>query len=130
MAQVKLMQNQKQMSAIIHDLCKRALDGELNLENFYELWPEEASHNLFLKQIYEDIEDGVQHLPGTWRTGKMLSNEWYKSDMYFTIYLDFLLLDYDVKKTDELIQCRKFILEQRNLSVEMIKDGIKQCFKR
>lgn len=124
MAQVK----QKELTGIIQNLCKGALNGELNLEKFYDSWPEAASVNPFFKQIYEDIEDGVQHLPGAWLTGKILFKEWYKSAMYFTIYLDFVLLDYD-KKADELMQCRKFILEQKNLSEEIIKDRVKEYFK-
>ena len=122
------MQNQKELIGIIQNLCKRALHGEFNLENFYELWPEEASLNPLFRQIYEDIEDGVEHLPGAWFKGKTLFKEWYKSDMYFTIYLDFVLLGYD-KKADELMQCRKFVLDQKTLSEEVIKDRVKEYFK-
>ncbi len=123
------MENQKDLTRIIQNICKSALHGELKLEKFYELWPEEANDNSFLKQIYDDVEDGVAHLPGTWLTGKILSKEWYRSNMYHILYLDSILLTFD-KGTDELMRCREYVIRQKELSVEIIKKRVNDFFER
>jgi hypothetical protein len=98
------------------------------LEVFYRVWPEDANIIPLFKQIYEDIENSIEHLPGTWFTRKILYKEWYKSDIYFTLYLDSILLSFD-KSDDELMQCRKFVLEQKKFSEEIINNKVKEYFK-
>jgi hypothetical protein len=123
------MQNQRNLTEIIQSLCKSALAGELKLEQFYDSWPEAASAHPFLKQIYEDVEDAVEHLPGAWRSGRMLVDEWRRSSMYLTIYLDSVLLQYE-KKADELLQCREFIRKQKDLSEDKIKLQVAEYLRR
>lgn len=123
------METSQEIIKAIKSLCEKALEGMLTLNNFQEMWPEKKTPmNPFFRQIYEDIENGIEHTPGFFFKRGTDYKSWHKSDMYFTIYLDFLLLGYD-KGADVLLQCHKFVLGQKNLSEEIIKDKVKEYFK-
>jgi hypothetical protein len=121
------LKNQRRLTNIIQALCEDALRGELGLERFWDSWPEEANSNGFFRQIYDDLEDGVEHLPGEWFTGKILWRAWLGSGTYLTIYLDGILLGYD-RSSEELMQCREFLLKQKKLSEENIKSKVAEYF--
>jgi hypothetical protein len=109
------MKNEIEIIKKVRMLCNKALEGTLGLKEFWDLWPEDADAIPFLNQIKEDIEDGVEHLPGTWITKKILYEEWQKMREYFVLYLDSVLLNFD-KSADELAKCRVFVLKQKKLT--------------
>ncbi|MBI4683612.1 MAG: hypothetical protein HY755_00245 [Nitrospirae bacterium] len=121
------MKEQREFNKILQSLCKSARDGVLTLKDFHRQWPEEANTNLFFKQLYEDIEDGVEHIPGFIFKRGVDYKSWHNSESYLILYLDFILLGFD-KSADELQQCRSFVLEQEKLSEEIIKDRVKEYF--
>jgi hypothetical protein len=90
------------------DLCERALRGELSLEDLQQLWPAEAMDDTFLAQVYTDIEDGVEHLPGFAFRAGIDRQAWLKSEMYWLIYLDCVLLAQDAPNP-RLLECRHAI---------------------
>lgn len=123
------METGQELNITIKSLCQKALDGILTLNDFHKMWPEKGANlNPFFKQIYEDIEDGIEHTPGFFFKHGINYKSWNKSDMYFTIYLDFVLVGYN-KGPNELLQCHKFVLKQKKLSEVIIKDKVKEYFK-
>ena len=72
------------MHKLITELCRKAQEGELSLEDFQKKWPNEANKNSFYRIIYNDIEDGVEHFPGNWKKEK-LYDKWYKSNLFLTL---------------------------------------------
>ncbi len=58
------MADKQERQELIRALCKRALEGALQLKDFHDLWPTEANVNPFFHQIFEDMEDGIEHTPG------------------------------------------------------------------
>lgn len=121
-----MKENRQELLILIQGVCEKAKEGTLKLDIFYDQWPKEANSNPLFKQIYEDIEDAIEHTPGfLFRKGIDLKS-WYASDMYLTLYLDSILLKYD-KSWEELMQCRETVLKQKSLSTETIEDEIKKC---
>lgn len=119
------MHKQEELTQIVWKLCASALKGVLTLQDFYASWPEAANDSPFLRQAFLDIEDGLEHLPGSFLRGNVLLDEWRKTKMYQTIYLDCALLHYN-RNSEELVQCRDFVLRQRNLSEEIIDSLVRQ----
>ena len=110
----------------IRHLCKHALEGELKLHDFNKMWPTDANAIPFLKQIFEDVEDGIEHVPGYFFKRGVDYTSWRASDAYFTILLDLTLLDYDVS-AQVLFDCRNEIFKQSLRSGDAIIKSVKAC---
>lgn len=100
----------------VEALCKRALEGTLGLKEFYSEWPSGSECSEFWQLVRQDIEDGVEHTPGTWFAGKVDMSEWQASWEYFVIYLDMLLVG-SGRPPDDLRQLRAEILAARRMSL-------------
>lgn len=118
-----------ELNSSITDICKKAIDGHLKLYDFYSQWPKEANHIHLFKQIFEDVDDGIQHTPGYWFKRGINYNAWRASTMYLTLYLDLSLLSLD-KNYEDLMRCREHVLKESKLSEELIVRGINEYFER
>ena len=73
------MSNDRGVLSTVKDLCRDALGGKIKLEEFYIRWPKAADTSSFLRQIYDDIEDGIQHTPGYLLKEGLNHEAWTKS---------------------------------------------------
>ena len=100
------------MKKIILGLCQQALQGKLNLNDFYDQWPKEANNIELLSEVYEDLEDSIQHMPGKFFTKEVDLAAWEKSNMYMYLYLDSKLLE-RTENYDVLYNVRAKILKNK-----------------
>lgn len=123
------MDQQQDLDKLILSLCRMALDGSLDLEELERKWPIASEENPFFRQVHEDIEDAVEHLPTHWLTGKTAYKKWQGSRIYFTLYLDSVLLEYK-ESSEELLRCREFVLQEKELSEQLLRDRVKEYFNK
>jgi hypothetical protein len=118
----------------LEQLCHRALRGELGLDEFHASWPRETLEDPFFQQLFDDVEDGVEHLPGHLFTGRTDFRAWTGSYEYRLILLDRLLLE-SRQGTEQLMKCRDHIIQsglleeiQRGLVEEaVIRESVERC---
>lgn len=120
---------EREIKSVIVEICSKALEGKIKLDNFYEVWPKKALNVPLYDQIYGDLEDGIEHTPGYFLKQGVDHTAWIDTDAYLRIYLDSVLLGCD-KSVDELLQCRTFVLQQKNLSQEIVRNSVKEYFNR
>ena len=121
------MKEQKDFNNQIKELSLKALKGNLQLEQLWSEWPEEANKTDFLKQIFDDIEDAVEHLPASTFRDKILFKEWRESDIYLLLLLDYILLSLN-QDFDNLFRCRKILIKQKDINRKNVRDRIKEFF--
>jgi hypothetical protein len=109
-------------------LCIRALEGVISLDDFYRAWPCNKDKGSFCKVLYDDLEDAIQHTPGTWFAGKIDLSKWKQCYEYFVVYLDLLLLKSGENPT-KLLEVRKITLSEKKISVSVIDDIVKREFR-
>jgi hypothetical protein len=97
-------------------LCSKALEGNLRLDDFYREWPCQATKGSFWEGVYGDLEDGVQHSPGTWVGGKVDLSQWRECWEYFVIYVDLLLLRSNADPA-RLLKVRQDVLSAKRTSL-------------
>jgi hypothetical protein len=117
---------------IVKELCEKSMEGTLKVDELIDMWPVEANSKPFLKIVYEDIEDGVEHIPGFFLKKGIDFKSWFVSNNYYCIYIDYILLtsnDANDTNDTELLNCREFVLKQNNLSKDFIKNKIGEYFK-
>lgn len=116
---------QPHLAAVLR-ICECALAGELGLEELHASWPIEARGKPFYDRVFDDVEDGVEHLPGNLFTGRTNERLWRASHEYRVIYLDCLLLR-SHRRMEELEKCRESIL-RRGLGPEtVIEENVRDC---
>lgn len=113
---------------ILIELCDLALRAKIDVVNFYDKWPYSDIHeDTFLQHLYEDLEDGIQHTPSSFFTGKVLHDEWVNLELYQLILLDRKLLE-KCSDTQILVNCRKMILDSfKQLSRIDIEAEVGRC---
>ncbi len=102
--------------ATIEQLCSKALEGTLRLDDFYRQWPCQPEKGSFLEAVYKDLEDGVQHTLGTWFAGKIDLPQWRESWEYSIICLDLQLLRSN-KDSVQLLTLRQEVLAAKRMSL-------------
>lgn len=123
-----MIEKGESLTARVFDLCQQAVKGVLTLDDFHRMWPQDARANLFLQQVFEDIQDGVEHFPGFWLSGKPDIQSWLRSEMYFTLCIDLILLRHVVEReASQLLQCRKAMLEMKPFSADTLEDEVRRC---
>ena len=120
---------ENEYKSVVAGICSKALEGKLSLDEFYKIWPQSAFNMPFYDQIYTDLEEGIEHTPGFFLKQGVDYAAWIDSDEYLKIYLDSVLLDCD-KSAAELLQCRAFVLRQKNLTQEIVRNRVKEYFSR
>ena len=107
----------------MESLCTRALEGTLSLEEFYREWPGHPEEGSFLGSVFDDLEDGVQHAPGTWLAGNIDLQKWKKSWEYLVICLDLQLLQ-SGKDPDQLLEVRAEVLAAKRMSLAEMRSFV------
>ena len=115
------MSNDQGLLSIIQSLCRDALIGKIQLQEFYARWPEAANTKSFLRQIHDDIEDGIQHTPGYLFQEGINHAVWSKSYPYLAVYLDLSLLGLGMGFED-LEQFRQTILQSNPQSPKNVDE--------
>lgn len=82
----------------IEILLRLAINGTLSIEQLNIQFPQPDGESEDLRILFEDIENAVQHTPGSWLTKGVNSDVWRTQIEYATIVCDCLLL----KKTNNL----------------------------
>ena len=103
----------------VRELCSRALEGRLTREEFHARFPIDARTDAFVDQLFWDLTDAVEHLPGKWGSGEVDFEAWRQSDEYLTLYLDFRLLDLPVGPL-EALRRRTIVVAHAPLSKALI----------
>lgn len=106
---------------IIKDICAKVLKGDLSIDEFHVLWPRQANNNYFYQVVFQDLEEGVEHCPGFFHKKGINIQEWEISNLYRTILIDTILLDYKNKDEEFLKKCRSRIISSSALTCEEIK---------
>jgi hypothetical protein len=107
-----------------------AMNGNLNLTQFYELWPEEVNNNPWFKCLYDDLEDAITHMPGKFFKKGIDYDAWLGTYDYYRLLTDYLLLNYPEKKEEKLLACRKHLLDMAIKSREQIEVEINNYFQK
>jgi len=123
------MSNASEVVSTLQDLCRDALGGRINLEEFYTRWPEAANTSSFLRQIHDDIEDGIQHTPGYFLKEGINQEAWSTSHAYLIVYLDLSLLGLNVG-FEELEQHRRIMLESKPQSTKNVDDLVARLLRK
>jgi hypothetical protein len=105
-----MVQIPTQVSDKIRFLCEKALDGSEKLDYYWQEWPTIAAQDTFLDACKEDILNCVEHTPRGIFTHKT-PIEWYGSDEYLAVYLDYVLLSAGAD-SDALYQCRESVMKR------------------
>lgn len=109
----------------IQEICTQVLQGGVSLEKFLKVWPHE-NQDAFLKIVYEDVEDAVEHLPASFITGKVDWKTWVKTDTYKSVYIDNVLLAFWKSDAQRLIECRAITIRKMFTSEIQISGFIKE----
>jgi hypothetical protein len=90
------MPPQRRTHLLVAELCRLAIEGMLALGEIHDRWPREADGSPFLRGVFEDLEDAVEHYPAEW--------------VFAPLRLDLLLL----KRGEDdraLLRCREALLQ-------------------
>jgi hypothetical protein len=121
------MDIQNQNHLILLKLCHSALEAKIDIFHFYDEWPyDEGKSDIFLKHLYDDLENGIQHTPGSIFTGKVLYDKWRKSEPFRLIQLDKMLLE-KCMDTQMLSECRKNIISLDYLNEVDMELAVDAC---
>lgn len=110
----------------VQQICSSALKGKLSLDKFLKIWPQE-NQDIFLKIVYEDIEDAVEHLPSSFITNKIDWNAWKKTDTYKNLLIDHELLAFWINDPERLLECHN-VVAKKQLKPEAEIRGFVQNF--
>jgi len=91
------------------EICDRAANGTISIEEFYERWPKELRNSDLAQSIYEDLEEGIQHFPAKLLSGKPDYDSWKSSKMYRRIVIDCDVLKNDLSE-ENLAELRSSLL--------------------
>ena len=123
------MPNDQELLSTIQSLCRDTLSGKIQLEEFYVRWPEAANTKSFLRQVHDDIEDGIQHTPGYLFQEGINHAAWSKSHPFLAVYLDLSLLSLGMAFED-LEQFRQTILQSRPQSPKNVDEQLAQLLRK
>jgi len=76
----------KEFQKIISTIIENTLKGNINLKEFYEIWPiDEENEDEFYKRMFEDIENAIEHTPFKFFTKKVNEKVWKNMNEYKTL---------------------------------------------
>lgn len=93
----------------------KALSGDLSLEDFHNRWPEPGDP--LIDAIFEETEDTIEHVPGSWLTRGIDHARFRESIPYKTLVVDEQLLvdDFADVPSQRLLEIRERVLKEVNL---------------
>ena len=106
-------------------LCTQALDTDLSFDELVAEFPHGAPANEYLAIVYEDLVDGVEHLPAE-LFGKTDFPAWKASEMYAALTLHLLLLS-GPEELRELPCLYRHIRTRDPISVEALPQLLEQA---
>jgi hypothetical protein len=122
-----MVMNTTDLRNIVRKICLLAIQGNLHLEEVGRIWPLEAKGHAFLKQVYDDIEDGVEHAPGFFFKRGIDQDAWQDTEMYRILLLDAELLAMDLD-FNILNTCRKEVLQSKVFASSNIQESVRKWF--
>lgn len=115
--------------ATARDLCERARNGMLSLEELHSRWPRQGvGGEMWLQEVFDDVEDAVEHLPGSFVTGKVDYKTWHRSYEFLVLYLDCMLLRNNDEAT--ISRWRSEILQGELQSIRHVEEAVHRCAGR
>ena len=100
-------------------LCARALNAELGFDELIAAFPDGEPDDEYLAIVYEDLVDGVEHLPGSLLSGKPDLVAWRSSEMYVALSLHLLLMG-GSEALHELPRLYRYVRGHDPISVETL----------
>lgn len=73
-------------------LCEKSLHGDLSVEELFATWPKEISKTGFMQELFDDLEECVEHFPAHVISGKKNFELWSRSHMFYKLNVDVQLL--------------------------------------
>lgn len=107
----------------VRGLCSLALEGKISIDELYSSWPKEANENPLFRLIFEDLEDGIEHIPGYFLKPDIDMDAWKNSREFLMIFLDNAILQSNLS-VDEMFHCRERILSRKGLDQDFINNSI------
>lgn len=92
-----------------------ARSGKLSVEAFHANWPHSADP--LIAAIFEETEDTVEHVPGSWLTFRTDQRRFRQSASYKTLIVDeqLLLDDFASVSSERLVAIRVRLLKEIDL---------------
>ena len=109
-------------------LCELALKAELSLDAFFERWPSGATDDVFLEQVFEDLEEGVEHAPFHFFSATLNERAWRESIEYVRLRVDIALLR-EPDPSSRLLECRTRVLRRKGLHLCDIEYEVARAMK-
>jgi hypothetical protein len=76
----------KETTKILNLIIDDAINGDINLENFYNRWPfDEENNDKFYSQMFEDLENAIEHTPFRFFSQKVNCKVWRNMNEYKTL---------------------------------------------
>ena len=98
----------------VAELCCQAANGGITIDEFYRRWPTtstDSEDSDFAQQIFEDLEEGIQHFPAKLFSGAPDYQTWYASDLYRRLIVDEKVIRTDLGER-QLIELRNQLLRE------------------
>lgn len=73
--------NNKQIKIII-EIIDKVLTTEMELGEFYSIWPESLEGDALGEELFDIIESAIEHQPGSFFTNCINLDEWQNSNGY------------------------------------------------
>jgi hypothetical protein len=117
--------NLEEFRGALIDLCKKVLQGDLSIETFFTTWPKEISQTEFVSDLFDDLEECVEHFPAHVISGKKDFKLWSHSYMAYKLSVDTQLLESGLSE-ERMLSLRKTILDNDIKDRECIMKLIKE----
>ncbi len=109
-------------------ILEKAIEGKLDLKEFYDIWPSELNDNSFYDSVYENLESGIEHFPGNVFSMKPNYEVWHKMEEYYLLNVDKALITLEIDDTELLLYLREKIIQLKP-SIGSIQDLIVMLLK-
>ena len=113
----------------VSQMSEQAAKGSITIEEFHRIWPKAAMDSALGRLIFEDVEDGVEHFPGTLWTGRPDFKSWEKSDARRRIAIDHEILKVEADES-RLMKVREALLAERDLSLDNLHARVVELLDR
>jgi hypothetical protein len=107
---------------LLIELCELVLAGKINFEDFYSkshVFNAGLVDDIFYKEVFSDLEDGVQHAPGHLFKKGINAERWRESNEYSIILIDKILLEKHLTSAISM-KCREKFQNATSASQESI----------
>lgn len=103
--------NLEEFRGTLVDLCNKALEGNVTLDEFRAIWPSEIPKTNFVSELYDDLEEGITHFPSHLFSGKKDFELWSGFYEAYKLSVDAQLLASGLCE-ERMFSLRKNILDK------------------